>query len=388
MDNQAMDGRTESRMSAERYAAIVLAGGFSQRMHSFKPLLSIGGETITDRLIFTFQNNGVEVFLVTGYRQEDLLAGIKSKTCRVVENSDYASGMFSSVQAGLRALEGDFNGVFIAPVDIPLVRPFTVQRLISSAAKNPGKIVYPVFGTRRGHPPLLPGDEIRSIVTWPKDETLKAALRRLDDQAVDVAVPDRYIHQDLDNPSDYERVKESFNRYGVPNDEECGIIEKDVFDLNPGILGHCAKVAQLADALGAALAEVKMQVDLGAVHAAARLHDLAKGQAEHEAAGAKLLNEMGFDQIAALVAAHKDLGEGQPSGSSPTLEAKIVYLADKLAIGAARVSLEERFEAALKRFGDDANSGAGVQKRLAQAVGVKKEIEALLGRPLEKALPD
>jgi molybdenum cofactor cytidylyltransferase len=375
-------------MSADRYAAIVLAGGFSQRMHSFKPLLSIGGETITDRLISTFQNNGVEVFLVTGYRQDDLLAGIKNKNLRVVENSDYASGMFSSVQAGLRALAGDFEGVFIAPVDIPLVRPFTIQRLISSAAKNPGKIVYPVIGSRRGHPPLLPGDEVRSIVTWPKDETLKAALRRLDDQAVEVTVPDRYIHQDLDNPADYERVRESFNRYGVPNDEECQVIEKDILELSPGVLGHCAKVAQLADALGAALAEAKKQVDLATVHAAARLHDMAKGKAEHEAAGARLLNEMGFDQIASIVAAHKDLNEDQAGGSSLSLEAKIVFLADKLAIGAARVSLEERFEAALKRVGDNADSRAAVQKRLERALLVKKEIEHLLGCPIERVLPD
>ena len=37
-----------------RYAAIVLAGGFSTRMQQFKPLLPLGEETITDHVIATF----------------------------------------------------------------------------------------------------------------------------------------------------------------------------------------------------------------------------------------------------------------------------------------------------------------------------------------------
>ena len=34
-----------------RYAAIILAAGFSTRMGQFKPLLRLGGETMTDRVI-------------------------------------------------------------------------------------------------------------------------------------------------------------------------------------------------------------------------------------------------------------------------------------------------------------------------------------------------
>ena len=55
-------------MKDGRYAAIVLAGGFSSRMQKFKPLLPLGKGTIADHLIATFLRTGTDVYLVVGYR--------------------------------------------------------------------------------------------------------------------------------------------------------------------------------------------------------------------------------------------------------------------------------------------------------------------------------
>jgi molybdenum cofactor cytidylyltransferase len=93
-------------------AAIVLAAGFSSRMEEFKPLLSVGGETITDRVISTFLSNGVEVLLVTGWRQDELAAGIKNRDITIVENPDYERGMLSSVQAGVKRLNSSHRSFF------------------------------------------------------------------------------------------------------------------------------------------------------------------------------------------------------------------------------------------------------------------------------------
>jgi molybdenum cofactor cytidylyltransferase len=281
----------------------------------------------------------------------------------------------------LKALESGYEGVFIAPVDIPLVRSFTVKILITAAGKNPGKIVYPVFENRRGHPPLIPGDKVRQILSWSRDETLKSALRRLESEALELSVADRFIHMDLDIPADYERLRESFQTYEIPTDEECKAITEGIYKLSADIRGHCSKVAEVADEISMALAKVHITVDLGSVHAAAMLHDLAKGQPEHEALGARQLREMGFDKVASLVAAHSGLSYEPSDESKSDLEKKIVFLADKLVSGEARVPLEERFESSLARFGNDPSAKANIQKRLEQAVAVKNEIELLLGRP-------
>ena len=138
------------------HAAIILAAGFSRRMEKFKPLLSVGGETFIDRLISTFLDNDVEVCVVVGYRGEELKVAVKDRNVFIVENPDYRLGMFTSVQAGVRALLSGYEAFFVMPVDIPLVRQATIKSLIATSRQHPGKIIYPVFHKKRGHPPLIP----------------------------------------------------------------------------------------------------------------------------------------------------------------------------------------------------------------------------------------
>ena len=91
-------------MNNGRYAAIILAGGYSSRMKQFKPLLPLGEGTITDRVIATFLSCGIDVILVVGNRQDELQKGIKKWDITIKENTDYTKGMFSSIQAGTRLL--------------------------------------------------------------------------------------------------------------------------------------------------------------------------------------------------------------------------------------------------------------------------------------------
>jgi molybdenum cofactor cytidylyltransferase len=195
-----------------RYAAIVLAGGLSTRMKQFKPLLPLGDETITDRVISLFLNAGVDVFLVAGYRHDDIAAGIKKRDITIVYNPDYEKGMFSSIQAGIRRLGPEYRAFFINPVDVPLVRPATIKRLIVASGKNPDKIIYPVFGGERGHPPLIPSAVAPAILGWEKGRGLKAVLKSKERLALEVPVPDSFILFDIDTPEDYAELLARFKR--------------------------------------------------------------------------------------------------------------------------------------------------------------------------------
>ena len=188
------------------FMAVILAAGLSRRMGGFKPLLKIDGVTITDRLTASFRENGVDVYVVAGYRRNDLAAGIISKGITIVDNPDYERGMFTSVQAGVRALGSSYAGTFMAPLDIPLVSPATIRTLLEAAGEHPGKVIHPTFRGRRGHPPLVPAALFPAITGEPPDSSLKEVLGRYRDQAVDVDVPDRNIHIDIDRPADYENV--------------------------------------------------------------------------------------------------------------------------------------------------------------------------------------
>jgi CTP:molybdopterin cytidylyltransferase MocA len=194
------------------YAAIVLAGGLSTRMKQLKPLLPLGEATITDHVIDTFLSVGVDVFLVVGYRRDDIIAGIKKRDITIVDNPDYQKGMFSSIQAGICRLQPAHRAFFILPVDIPLVGPTTIKSLLKSAAENPGKIIYPVFAGKRGHPPLIPSELIPSILAWQKGGGLKVVLKSYEKLALEVPVPDSLILFDIDTPEDYAALLQRFQR--------------------------------------------------------------------------------------------------------------------------------------------------------------------------------
>jgi molybdenum cofactor cytidylyltransferase len=193
-----------------RYAAIVLAGGLSTRMKNFKPLLPLGDATVTDHVIDTFLNAGVDVFLVAGYRHDDIAAGIKKRDITIVYNPDYEKGMFSSIQAGIRRLPPVYRGFFILPVDIPLVRPETIKQMLNVAVKNPECIIYPVFEGKRGHPPLVPTALASAILRWGKGGGLKAVLKSHEKLAREVPVADSNILFDIDTPEDYKALLELF----------------------------------------------------------------------------------------------------------------------------------------------------------------------------------
>jgi molybdenum cofactor cytidylyltransferase len=231
------------------YAAVVLAGGLSTRMKQFKPLLPLGDATITDHIIGTFLNAGADVLLVAGYRHDDILAGIKKRDITIVYNQDYEKGMFSSIQAGVRHLKSKHQAFFINPVDIPLVRPATVRRLMETADENPDKIIYPVFGGKRGHPPLIPGALIPDILEWERDGNLKAVLKAHEKRSMEVPVADSYILLDIDTPEDYEALLESYRRYEVPTNEECQALIK-IYQMPPEKIRHSHKTANVAVAMG------------------------------------------------------------------------------------------------------------------------------------------
>jgi molybdenum cofactor cytidylyltransferase len=54
-------------------AALVLSAGFSERMGDFKPLMTLGGETLLERAVRLFRSVGVKaVHVVVGHRAAQL----------------------------------------------------------------------------------------------------------------------------------------------------------------------------------------------------------------------------------------------------------------------------------------------------------------------------
>lgn len=141
------------------------------------------------------------------------------------------------------------------------------------------------------------------------------------------------------------------------------------------LVSHCRAVAALADELCAALREKGVALDAGAVHAAALLHDLAKGERDHAAVGGLWLRELGYPELGEIVRQHTEPDSAEPN------EAGLVFLADKAVRGERRVSIEARFAASAEKCRTpEARAAHARRYEAAQSLG--EEINRLCGAEL------
>jgi len=371
-------------MKPDRYAAIILAAGRSLRMGWFKPLVSLGGETLVERAVSLFRAGGLsEILVVIGHRRRELRPILRKAGVRIIENARFQDGMFSSVSAGVRGLGSATAAFLVLPVDVPLVRGWTLRRLLAVHEERPGSVVHPCFRGRRGHPPLIPADLIGAILRGPAAGGLKAVLARHEARAVNVEVPDRNILFDVDSPAQCEELVERFRRYAIPTREECEVILTSTYGVSEDVMSHSRLVERVARTLSQALCRAGERLDAGLICAGALLHDIAKGGKND--AGTRILDEMGFSSVARVVAAHTDLGV---EDSAPVSEREVVYIADKLVEGNRRVSLDRRLPSGIERFAGNAEAPRGGGMGWKNAIAVRDRLERRLGRSLDAVLQE
>ena len=144
-----------------RIGAVVLAAGQGARMGGMaKSLIRLQGVPLINRQLIALSGAGVdEVVVVTGHAREAVEAQVQTFPVTLAYNPDFADGQQGSVRAGLAALHGRFDVVFVVLADQPLIGAADLTELIAAFKKKPsGHVVVPVVNGQRGNPILL--DEV------------------------------------------------------------------------------------------------------------------------------------------------------------------------------------------------------------------------------------
>lgn len=139
----------------------------------------------------------------------------------------------------------------------------------------------------------------------------------------------------------------------IPSRSECVTLMKKV-SMPLHIQRHSVMVAKLSVALGNALNHNSTHLNLHLLEAGALLHDIAKAEGlatgeRHDELGARMLFNMGYGQLASIVKEHVCLDAETVSG--PVTESLIVNYADKRVMHERVVSLEDRFDDLMIRYG-------------------------------------
>ena len=202
-------------------SAVVLAAGYSSRMGSFKPLLTVGEVPALERLIAGIKEAGIKnIAVVTGYRHELLQPVIRSMSgdgTVIVEayNAGFDSGMFSSIKTGIarvREVFPDSEGCFLMPVDCPLIDSKVITTLedavMCSGDTVRDSFAVPVFEGKKGHPLYVPAGYAEEICSYDGPGGLKGITDKYWDRMLRVPVDSEGCILDMDTPEGYREIED------------------------------------------------------------------------------------------------------------------------------------------------------------------------------------
>ncbi|MFI5924480.1 NTP transferase domain-containing protein [Micromonospora sp. NPDC051543] len=138
-------------------AGLLLAAGAGRRLGQPKALLPYRGRLLVEHAADLLTAAGCRPVLVVLGAQADQIRA-RTRLPEVVVNGDWASGMGSSLRAGLDALtSGPAAAVVVTLVDQPDLTPEAVRRVARDATA--GSLAMATYRDgRRGHPVLLGRD--------------------------------------------------------------------------------------------------------------------------------------------------------------------------------------------------------------------------------------
>jgi len=194
-----------------RVGAIVLAAGQSSRFRAAggpdltKLVAKLDGKPIVRRVVeAALATRARPVVVVTGYARESVEAALADLEIGVAFNPRFASGLASSLSAGLSATPRNVAGALVLLGDMPLIEPRLADALIEAFLAREGALAaIPLTEGRRGNPVLLGRGLFEAALRLTGDEGARRLIGALNEgELVEVEASDMGVTFDVDTPED------------------------------------------------------------------------------------------------------------------------------------------------------------------------------------------
>jgi molybdenum cofactor cytidylyltransferase len=187
----------------KKIAALILAAGLGSRAKKFKPLAqwreSSYIATVYQALAQTRKLS--EILVVSGYQNDLLEKPLKELGARSVYNPDYAMGMQSSIQMGLRSLTPGWESVMVALVDQPQLQTRHYVKLIDESECSDRDLFRPTYQGKSGNPSILGIQYLDEILREPiSDRGCAYLFQRYPQNSLGIEMDDDLCLQDYDFP--------------------------------------------------------------------------------------------------------------------------------------------------------------------------------------------
>ncbi|MDI4658357.1 nucleotidyltransferase family protein, partial [Xanthobacter autotrophicus] len=190
--------------AGQGFAAVILAAGRSARMGQGinKLMEEVGGVPVIRRVAqAALASNARPVIIVTGHERGRIAAALEGLDVTFAHNPDHASGMASSLRAGISAVPETAAGALVVLGDMPLLGADVIDRLIAAHAPDEGRFIcVPVEDGQRGHPVLWSRRYFADLGALEGDVGARHILAANQDVVAEVAIADAGAFLDVDTP--------------------------------------------------------------------------------------------------------------------------------------------------------------------------------------------
>lgn len=188
---------------------VILAAGRSRRMGRPKQTLpwppgSLLAGTVVASAFDAIARYCERMIVVVGSDRCDVAGALEPRRFDLVA-VDSGAEMFRSICAAIEfalAHASQPKAILLQPADHPGVEPSTIEQLVQNW-QSTDLAVMPEYRGRGGHPVLIPGSLLQSVLRHPGEGGLRQFWERNKHLRRRIAVDDSSCIRDVDTPADY-----------------------------------------------------------------------------------------------------------------------------------------------------------------------------------------
>jgi len=136
-----------------------------------------GAPLLRDRAVMLSQSAVTGVFVVLPTEAPARHAALEGLAVEIALNPDAASGMASSIKAGIGALPLDTDAALIMPADMPDIEVTDIDALCAAFLQSPSCILRASAGKTPGSPVIFPRAYFKELLRLKGDQSGRAVLK-------------------------------------------------------------------------------------------------------------------------------------------------------------------------------------------------------------------
>jgi molybdenum cofactor cytidylyltransferase len=188
---------------------IILAAGESKRMGKVKLTLPLGDKQLIEWVLQAVKLTPLDkYFLVVRPEDKEIIKTGEKWGAEVVLNSEYRSGMSSSLKKALHQISSeDLEGFFVILGDQPFISPSLLYKMLRAFTPGNKEMIVPFYKDRSGNPVFFDGYWKDELMKLSGDVGGRALIKAHPEKIKRINISDEAILFDIDEEKDYLKIQ-------------------------------------------------------------------------------------------------------------------------------------------------------------------------------------